>query len=211
MAKVGVGATTERVRRLYAENAHRFDRQARLFERLMLGDGRYWVCSQARGDVLEIGVGTALNLPHYPEGVRLTGIDLSLEMVEIAGVRSRALGRHIDLRVGDAEALPFPDDSFDTLVCTISLCTIPDDRQAIREVRRVLRSAGLLVLLEHVRSPSRLVRAGQRLLEPLTLRFHADHLLREPLDHLRAEGFEVERLERSRWGIIERVAARKCG
>jgi len=91
----------------------------------------------------------------------------------------------------------------------LGLCTIPDDRAAVREVRRVLRPAGRFLLLEHVRSPSRAVRAVQRLLDPLFVRFEGDHIVREPLEHLRAEGFAVERLERSKLGIVERVAARK--
>lgn len=90
------------------------------------------------------------------------------------------------------------------------MCTIPDDRAAVREVRRVLRPGGRFLLLEHVRSPRGVIRAVQRLLDPLAVRFEGDHIAREPLDHLRAEGFEVERLERSKLGIVERVAARKA-
>jgi SAM-dependent methyltransferase len=130
-------------------------------------------------------------------------------MLEIARREATALGRNVDLQVGDAQALEFPDKRFDTVVCTLSLCTIPDDRAAVAEVSRVLRPGGRLLLLEHVGSPVRAIRIGQRLLEPLMLRFEHDHLLREPLEHLRAEGFEVEQLERSKLGIVERVAARK--
>jgi SAM-dependent methyltransferase len=74
--------------------------------------------------------------------------------------------------------------------CTLGLCTIPDDRAAVREAKRVLRPGGRFVLLEHVRSPLRAIRAGERLLEPIMLHFQHDHLLREPLEHLQAEGFE---------------------
>jgi ubiquinone/menaquinone biosynthesis C-methylase UbiE len=200
---------TERVLRLYEKEAHKYDRQMRFFERLLFAGGREWVCSQAEGEVLEIGLGTGRSLPHYHADVRLTGIELSPAMLEIARARARELGREVDLRVGDAQALELPDESFDTVVCTLSLCTIPDDRAAVAEVRRVLRPGGRFLLLEHVRSPLLPIRVAERLLEPLMLRFEADHLLREPLEHLRAEGFEVERLERSKLGIVERVRARK--
>ncbi|MGH2954213.1 MAG: class I SAM-dependent methyltransferase [Solirubrobacterales bacterium] len=159
--------------------------------------------------MLEIAAGTARNLPHYPRAVRVTGIELSPEMLAIARQRAQDLGHGADLRQGDAQALDFADESFDTVVCTLGLCTIPDDRQAVREVYRVLRPGGRFLLLEHVRSPSLPVRVGQRLLDPLAVRVEADHLVREPLDHLGAEGFELERVERAKWGIVERVAARK--
>lgn len=204
-------AETERVRRLQDREAPRYDRNISIFERILFGDGRQWVCERARGHVLELAVGTARNLPHYPADVTLTAIELSPEMLAIGRRRAEQLGRPVDLRVGDAQALEFPDASFDTVVCTLGLCTIPDPRLAVAEARRVLRPGGKLLLLEHVRSPVRAVRAIERLLEPLAVRFAADHLTREPLDYLRAEGFEIERLKRSKLGIVERVSARKPG
>lgn len=119
---------TERVRRLYDAAAGRYDRSIALFERLLFGGGREWVCSRARGEVLEIAAGTGRNLPFYPEDVRLTGVELSPKMLEVARRRAREIGREADLRAGDAQDLPFRDASFDTVVCTLGLCTIPDDR-----------------------------------------------------------------------------------
>jgi ubiquinone/menaquinone biosynthesis C-methylase UbiE len=205
----GRAGETERVRRFYEKDAHKFDREMRFFDRLLFAGGREWVCAQASGDVLEIGIGTGRNLSHYAADVRLTAIELSPAMLELARARASELGRECDLRVGDAQALEFSDQSFDTVVCTLSLCSIPDERAAAAEVRRVLRPGGRFLLLEHVRSPLLPVRLAQRLLDPLSVRFQADHLLREPLEVLRAEGFEVERLERSKLGIVERLAARK--
>lgn len=202
-------AATERVRRSQDRNAPRYDRQISFFERILFAGGRQWVCGQAHGRVLELAVGTARNLPHYPGDTTVTGVELSPEMLALGRQRATELGHEADLRLGDAQALEFPDDSFDTVVCTLGLCTIPDPRRAVAEAWRVLRVGGQILLLEHVRSPLLPVRALQRLLEPLSVRFAADHLTREPLDYLRAEGFEIERLDRSKWGIVERISGRK--
>jgi ubiquinone/menaquinone biosynthesis C-methylase UbiE len=206
---MGVTANeTQRVRRIQDKTAPRYDRQIGFFERILFRGGREWVCSQAAGDTLEIAYGTARNLPYYPPEVRLTGIELSPEMAAIGRERQAHTGREADLRVGDAQALEFEDASFDTVVSTLTMCTIPDPRQAAREAFRVLRPGGRFLLLEHVRSPVTPVRAVQRLLEPLASRLEADHLLREPVVYLREAGFEIERVERSKWGIVERIAAR---
>jgi ubiquinone/menaquinone biosynthesis C-methylase UbiE len=202
---------TERVRRVQDKHAGGYDRQIALFERVLFGGGREWVCSRARGRVLELACGTARNLPFYSEGVELTGIELSPEMLELARRRADELGRPADLRLGDAQALEFADASFDTVTCTLGFCTIPDTTVAAREAFRVLRPSGELLMLEHVRSPVRVVRGGQRLLEPLASRLEADHLLRDPLDYVPEVGFEIDEVERSKWGIVERLRAHKPG
>lgn len=200
---------TDAVRGFYDKTAGRYNRQISFCERILFGGGREWVCSHAQGDVLEIAAGTGRNLRYYPPGVRLTTTELSPAMLELARQQAAAHRPDADLRIGDAQALEFSDESFDTVICTLGLCTIPDDRAAIREVRRVLRPGGGFVLMEHVRSPARSIRAGQRLLEPLFLRFEHDHLTRDPLDYLEQEGFEMETVTRSKWGIVERAVARK--
>jgi ubiquinone/menaquinone biosynthesis C-methylase UbiE len=202
---------TERVRRIQEKEAPHYDRHMGFFDRTLFAGGRAWAGSQARGEVLEVAVGTGRNLPYYPADVRLTGIELSPQMLEIGRRRAQDLGRDVELRIGDAQALEFEDQNFDTVIITFALCTIPDDRRAAAEAYRVLRPAGRLVLLEHVRSPSLPVRAVQRVLDPLSVRFAADHLVRDPLDYLSVVGFRVESVERLKMGIVERVVARKPG
>jgi ubiquinone/menaquinone biosynthesis C-methylase UbiE len=204
-----MGSEKDRIRAMYEKEAPKYDRSMGFFERFILGDARVWACERARGNVLELAVGTGLNLPHYPHDVRLTGIEFSPAMLDLAKRRAADLGRDADLRLGDAEQLDFADGSFDTVICTYGLCTIPDARQAVREAARVLKPGGRLVLAEHVRSPVTVVRAGQRALNGLMVRFKADHLLREPLDHVRDEGLVVDELDRARLGIVERLAAHR--
>jgi ubiquinone/menaquinone biosynthesis C-methylase UbiE len=199
---------TERIRELYDRDAARYDRSMAFFERLLFKDAREWVCGQAAGDVLEIAVGTGLNLPYYDERIRLTGIDLSPQMVALARRRVGDLGRAADLLVGDATRLTFGDATFDTVVCTFSLCTIPDDGAAVTEARRVLRQGGTFVYAEHVASSRRRVRAVQQLLDPLAVRFQGDHQVRIPRRHLQ-RGFVLERVERCSLGIVERGVARR--
>jgi ubiquinone/menaquinone biosynthesis C-methylase UbiE len=175
---------TERVRRIQDREAPRYDRQMVFVDRILFAGGREWACSQASGEVLEVAIGTGRNLPCYPAGVHLTAIELSPEMLEIGRKRAEELGRDVDLRIGDAQALEFEDQSFDTVIITFGLCTTPDDRRAAAEAYRVLRPGGRLVLLEHVRSPSLPIRVVHRVLDPLTVRFAADHLVRDPLDYL---------------------------
>jgi ubiquinone/menaquinone biosynthesis C-methylase UbiE len=200
---------TAKARRVWDAFAPRYDRSMRFFERVQFGGGRQWVCSRARGEVLEVAVGTGLNLPFYPPDVRLTGVDLSPAMLGVARTRAADLGREVDLREGDAQALPLPDASFDSVVCTLSLCAIPNPRVAIGEMWRVLRPAGRLLLLDHVGSNWWPVWAGQRLVEVFTARSAGEYQTRRQLPLVRAAGFIVEETRRLKAGTVERVAAMK--
>jgi ubiquinone/menaquinone biosynthesis C-methylase UbiE len=208
VAEARTARETARVRAFFDRSAASYDGWMRPFDRLLLGGGRARVCRRARGRTLELAVGTGLNLPFYRPDVALTGVDVNPAMLAIARRRSAALGRAADLREGDAQALPFPDGAFATAVATLALCTIPDERRALAEAHRVLRPDGRLLLLEHVRSPVAPIRWAERLLDPLARRA-GDHLLRDPLDHLAAVGFDVERCARSRWGLVAEIVARK--
>jgi ubiquinone/menaquinone biosynthesis C-methylase UbiE len=182
----------------------------RFMERAFFGDSRHWACSRASGNVLEVAVGTGLNFDEYPPDVRLTGIDLSEPMLEIARTRASELGREVELRQGDAHALPFGDATFDTIVCTFGLCAIPDIDAALDEMTRVLKPGGRLILVDHVASSSRVARGVQRALEVVTVPMASEHFLRRPLKKIEQRPFTIERAERFKLGLIERVVARKC-
>jgi ubiquinone/menaquinone biosynthesis C-methylase UbiE len=201
---------TPKIREVWDAHAPRYDRAMRFTERVWIGpDRRQWVCARASGEVLEVAVGTGLNLTCYPPEVRLTGVDLSPGMLAIARRRAAELGRPVDLREANAEALPFADASFDTVVCTLSLCAVPDNRAAILEMRRVLRPGGRLLLLDHVASTWWPVRAIQRTIERFTIQSIGEHQTRRQLPLVTAAGFSIEETGRRKAGTVEWLAARK--
>ncbi len=133
-----------------------------------VGKQRMKVIPQAQGRVLEIGIGTGLNLPFYDTGrvVELVGVEPSLRMHHLALKRSRAARLPVEMVGITAEKLPLADAVFDTVVCTYTLCTIPDPVAALREVRRVLRPGGRLLFSEHGRAPDANVRKWQGRIQP---------------------------------------------
>jgi ubiquinone/menaquinone biosynthesis C-methylase UbiE len=202
---------TERWHRYWDKKSRGYDREMRFMERMLFGDSRQWACSRASGDVLEVAVGTGLNLDAYPHDVRLTGIDLSEQMLAIATARAAELGRKVELHQGDAHGLPFDDATFDTVVCTFGLCAIPDIDKALDEMTRVLRPGGKLILVDHVESSWRIARGVQRSLEVVTVPMASEHFLRRPRTDVEKRPFTVERAERFKLGLIERLVARKHG
>ena len=199
----------ERRRRQYAKAAPTYDKATNATERWLLGkEHRGWACSRARGETLEVAIGTGLNLPHYPPGVRLTGLDLTAEMLVLARRKAADLGRMLALAEGDAQSLPFADSTFDSVVSTYSMCSVPDERRTILEMKRVLRTGGQLILVDHVRSSVKPLYWVQRLMELAPSRSR-DELTRRPLAHVLAAGFTIEASDRLRAGVVERLVATK--
>lgn len=152
------------------------------------------VVPHARGRILEVGVGTAINLPLYrPEQVeRLVGIEPDPHMRARAALRFAGAPFPAEIVAAGAEQLPFPDASFDTVVLTFTLCTIPDPGGAIIEMLRVLAPGGTLLFAEHTLSDHGATRAVQRFIEPLWgLCSGGCHVTRDPLVLLDLGGFRV--------------------
>jgi ubiquinone/menaquinone biosynthesis C-methylase UbiE len=152
----------------------------------------------ASGTVLEVGVGSARNIPHYGPDVRAVyGVDPSLELWEIGRRRLGAEPFSIRYLAGSAEQLPVADRSIDTVLSTWTLCSIPDVRAALREMRRVLRPGGRFVFIEHGRAPDASVRAWQDRLTLLWARISGGCHLNRPIDVLVEEaGFNLLTLDR---------------
>jgi ubiquinone/menaquinone biosynthesis C-methylase UbiE len=202
----------EKVAEIFDKEADRYDRQMGLFERFVLGSARQWAIAQAHGRVVEIAVGTGLNLPLYSADVEgVVGVDLSKEMLDLARrrVAEQRLDR-IELHQGDVQALDLADSSADTVVSTFTYCTIPDPQRASNEAYRILTPGGRFVLAEHGPSTNAIARTLMRAVEPLSVRFQADHLMRDPVPYLQVAGFTIDEVHRSgRGGLVFRVLAHK--
>jgi ubiquinone/menaquinone biosynthesis C-methylase UbiE len=160
------------------------------FEWLTIRDSRYWVCRQASGRTLELGVGTGLNLKWYPREVELVGVDLEREHLDVCAERAHELGQAVRLVLADGHRLPFSSDTFDAVVCTLAICDVKDREAVLSEVFRVLRPAGSLLMLDHL---ERRWRHGR----PATIGERV--------------GFRLERRQRLSAGYFERVSLHKPG
>ena len=172
-----------------------YDRMLAATEEAGLRDMRRQVLAHARGRTLEIGAGTGLNVDLYPDAV--TELVLTEPEAPMAKrLRERAAGRARVVEAG-ADALPFDDGAFDTVVSTLVLCTVPDPDSALREISRVLAADGQLLFVEHVRAEDpKLARWQDRLRGPWGLMGRGCRPNRDTAANLRAAGFELDPLER---------------
>jgi ubiquinone/menaquinone biosynthesis C-methylase UbiE len=178
--------------------ARRYDRIAFLYdfydapmERLGGERRRRRLLARARGRVLEVGIGTGINLERYPSGVRLIGVDISSRMLARAVSRAAALRTAPALVRGDVERLPFPDRSFDTVVATCVFCSVADPVAGLRELARVVRDDGQVLLLEHVRPTNPALGLLADLVSPLTRRLMGPALNRRTEENVVAAGIRL--------------------
>jgi ubiquinone/menaquinone biosynthesis C-methylase UbiE len=176
-----------------------YDRAFEASEEAGLRQMRAELLAGARGRVLELGSGTGLNLELYPrEGLdSLTLTEPDPHMFRQLRERTKKVCAGADLVQAGAEDLPFDDDSFDTVVVTLVLCTVPDQPAALQEIRRVLKPGGQLLYLEHVRSDHPdLAKWQDRLEKPWRFLGDGCHCNRDTVAGIKAAGFEVGEVDR---------------
>ena len=183
------------MKRLFAMT---YDRSMARMEKAGFREIREKALANARGDVLEVGGGTGSNLPYYGPGVTsLTMTEPEPSMLKRLQKKAGEHGSDVKVVRAPAEDLPFDDDSFDTVVSTLVLCGVADQRQALREVRRVLRPGGRLLFIEHVRSDDPKLAKTQDRMNGVNKFLVGCECNRATLDTIKAEGFEVDSLEQT--------------
>jgi ubiquinone/menaquinone biosynthesis C-methylase UbiE len=161
------------------------------------------------GKILEIGIGTGKNISYYPPEAQVTGIDLSDRMLARARARATREKMTVELLEMDAQALTFPDNTFDAAVATFVFCSVPEPIAGLRELGRVVKLGGSIVLLEHVRLERPLLGRLMDLLNPLVVRLMGANINRRTVENVRQAGLEVETVEDlTSQGLVKLITAR---
>lgn len=191
--------------RPYDNFAAYYDRIFRPFERLYLAAARRETIAELphNATLLEVGAGTGANFEHYPTFHTAVASELSPQMLD----RARTKTTSISLAQADAQQLPFPDDHFDAAFATLVFCSIPDPATAFRELARVVKPGGRIVLFEHVR-PSGILGHVFDLFNRLTVALIDDHFNRRTAETARLSGLEMVEVRRKALGIFNLIVAR---
>ncbi len=198
----------KQIQTLYDQKASWYELTSKFINLVGLGRLRRKVFSQARGKILEIGAGTGNNLPFFPKNADLTLSDLSSEMLNIAQTLAKRLRLEVKFVRADAQNLPFEDFEFDTVCSSLSTCTFIDPVAVLKEMRRLTKPGGQILLLEHGRSRNRWLGRWQDRFAPKHYKKHACRLTQDPTKYLQPAGLVTETSSRHFFGIFYAITAK---
>ncbi len=202
---------TEKARRAYDRAALWYDAEEWLPEKLAFRRWRRRLWGLVPdGDVLEVGVGTGRNLPHYRKDMRVSAIDLSPKMLRRAEQRAKRGSIDVSLSVMDAQALDFPEAQFDAAVATFVFCSVPDPVLGLREVRRVLKPGSRIYLLEHVLSHKPVLGWLMRHTNGFCRALSGANIARETVANVEKAGFSIVRVESLWLDVVKLIVAEKA-
>jgi ubiquinone/menaquinone biosynthesis C-methylase UbiE len=207
--KPPLNKASDPTRRRYDRNAFCYDFLEAPMEWLRFRHWRKRLTETVSGShALEVGVGTGKNFPYYPPGVRITAIDFSSRMLARARRRADAMEIDPELREMDVQRLDFQDNGFDTVFATFVFCSVPDPVKGLKELRRVCRPEGRLVLLEHMRPGNPALGLVFDILNPLVVRVVGANINRRTVDNIRKAGWRIETEEHLSGDVVRWIEAR---
>jgi ubiquinone/menaquinone biosynthesis C-methylase UbiE len=181
-----------------------------LIEILRFREWRPLLWSKVEGTkILEVGVGTGKNFPYYPTGIDITAIDFSEKMIERAKRRATKFDLNVNLQQMDVQHLKYEDNTFDTVVGSCVFCSVPDPIKGLREVQRVCKTGGKVVLLEHVLHANRVLALLMNLVNPVVVRMVGTNINRQTVNNVAKGGLVIEQVIELWLGIFKLIEARK--
>ena len=198
------------IKKRYNRLAPYFDGMEAVLEGLFFKTWRKQLWEKAEGEhILEVGIGTGKNLDYYPKNARMTAIDFSEAMLERAKQKSIRKRVDVDLHLMDVESLCFADNCFDTVIGTFVFCSVPSPRKGLRELYRVCKPGGQVLLLEHVLSSKPAIAGIMNLLNPLVVKMVGANINRQTVKNVQASGFNSVHVDCLSGDIIKLIQARK--
>ena len=184
---------TQKIQKKYDRFSKFYDSLEGRMEKKYFRKWRRKLISKVKGKVLEIGVGTGKNLQYYDKNAKITGVDLSKEMLKKAKETAKKLGRDFKLIQMDAQKLEFERNTFDYVICTLVLCSVPDPVKALKEMKRVCKNNGKIILIEHVESNKLGIKTIQKLYNPLSKTILGCDVRRKTKENIIKAGLKIEK------------------
>lgn len=196
---------SEKIRRRYDRAARFYDLFENPMEIMALKKWRFEVMKDLSGKVLEIGVGTGKNIEYYPNNLDITAIDFSKKMLERAREKARKFNKKVNLKHMDAQDLKFSDNTFDTVFTTCVFCSVPDPIKGLKEIRRVCKETGKVIMIEHVRSEQKILGLIMDVLNPLVVNIYGANINRKTVENVRSSGYSNVAVTNLSGDIVKKI------
>lgn len=196
---------SEKIRKRYNRVSRVYDILESPMEIMALKQWRIDLMKELRGDVLEIGVGTGKNIEYYPEDINITAIDFSEKMLEKAKNKAEKFNKNVKLLQMDAQDMQFPDNTFDIVFTTCVFCSVPDPIKGLREMRRVCKPNGKIIMIEHMRSEKAVIGLIMDILNPIVVNTYGANINRRTVENIYKSGFSHVNVKNLRYDIVKKI------
>lgn len=195
----------EKIRKRYDRASSFYDLFEYPMEMMTLKKWRTEVMNELYGDVLEVGVGTGKNIEYYPDNINATAIDFSRKMLSKATEKAEKLNKKVNLIYMDAQNMQFPDNNFDCVFTTCVFCSVPDPVKGLKEIKRVCKDGGKIVMIEHEKSENKAIGLLMDIFNPITLNLYGANINRKTVENIKKAGFTKIEVTNLKSDILKKI------